>query len=188
MKKVVWGVTGGGDKLAETIQVMIDLKKLYASKVDIKVYLSKAGEQVVRSYRLANYLKANFGSILVEINSNSPFLSGALELGEFEFLLIAPASSNTVAKISTGIADTLLSNSAIMALKSFIPVYILPTDYREGLTVTKLPDGRELKLRIRKEDAANVKKLARMDDMHIIVRTEDIHQVFKKYFKLGKDN
>lgn len=182
-RKVAWGVTGGGDRLAETIHVMIDLKKQYESKVDIRVYLSKAGDQIVKYYRLADDLKSNFGNISVEINSNSPFLAGALELGEFEFLLIAPASSNTVAKISAGIADTLLSNSAIMALKAFTPVYILPTDYMKGMTVTKLPDGRNLKLRIRKEDAANVKKLSRMEDVHILERTEDFHQVFKKYFK-----
>lgn len=186
-RRVAWGITGGGDRLAETIHVMTELKKQYEGEVDIRVYLSKAGDQIVRYYRLADDLRSNFSNILVEINSNSPFLAGALQLGEFEFLLIAPASSNTVAKLTTGTADTLLSNSAIMALKAFIPVYLLPTDYREGKIVTKLPDGRNLKLRIRKEDAANVKKLARMEDVHILEKTEEILQVFTKHFKIEKE-
>lgn len=187
-RRVAWGITGAGDRLAETILVMTELKKQYEGEVDIRVYLSKAGDQIVRYYRLVDDLRLNFGDISVEINPNSPFLAGALQLGEFEFLLIAPATSNTIAKLATGISDTLLSNSAIMALKAFIPVYVLPTDYREGLTVTKLPDGRDLKLRIRKEDAANVKKLARMEDIHVLEKTEDIHQVFTKHFNQKRIN
>jgi len=122
---------------------------------------------------------------LVENNSNSPFLVGALQQGKFEFLLIAPATSNTVAKIAVGIADTLLCNAAIQALKAFVPVYIMPTDYREGVVTTRLPDGHEMKLRIRKEDADNSRKLASMEGIVVLQKTEDIFKVFKKYFGLG---
>ncbi|HII86065.1 TPA: archaeoflavoprotein AfpA, partial [Candidatus Bathyarchaeota archaeon] len=45
-----------------------------------------------------------------------------------DLLLIAPATSNTVAKITNGIGDTMLTNAAIMSLKAFVPVYIVPTD------------------------------------------------------------
>ena len=183
-KKVAWGITGSGDRLVETVEVMKEIKERYQNDVDIRVYLSKAGDQVVKYYRLGNDLKENFERIRVEINSNSPFLAGQLQLGKFEFLLIAPATSNTVAKISMGIADSLLCNAAIMGLKAFVPFYIMPSDYEEGMIVTKLPDGRDMKLRIRKEDVEHVKKLAGMDDVFILEKPEDIHQVFKKHFKL----
>jgi flavoprotein len=98
-------------------------------------------------------------------------------------LLIAPATGNTVAKIATGIADTLLTNSAIMALKAFVPVYIMPCDYKEGVTVTRIPDGGEMKIRVRKEDVENVKTIATMDGIHILERPEEIKGVFQKYFK-----
>jgi len=106
-----------------------------------------------------------------------------LQTGKFEFLLIAPATSNTVAKISMGIADSLLCNAAIMGLKAFVPAYIMPSDYREGIIVTKLPNGRDLKLKIRKEDVEHVKKLADMDDVFILEKPEEIYQVFQKHFK-----
>jgi archaeoflavoprotein AfpA len=183
-RKVAWGITGSGDRLVETVEIMKGIKKQYQSEVDIRVYLSKAGDQVVKYYRLVDDLKENFERIYVEINPNSPFLAGQLQLGKFEFLLIAPATSNTVAKISMGIADSLLSNAAIMGLKAFVPFYIMPSDYEEGMIVTKLPDGRDMKLRIRKEDVEHVKKLACMDDVFILEKPEDIHQVFKKHFKL----
>ena len=182
-KKVAWGITGSGDRLVETVEIMKEIKKQYENERDIIVYLSKAGDQVVKYYRLVNDLKLNFGKVWTEINVNSPFLAGQLQLGRFEFLLIAPATSNTVAKISMAIADSLLSNAAIMGLKAFVPVYIMPSDYREGIIVTKLPSGRSLNLRIRKEDVEHVKKLDGMDDVFILEKPEEIYQVFKKHFK-----
>ncbi|MCK4482272.1 archaeoflavoprotein AfpA [Candidatus Bathyarchaeota archaeon] len=184
-RKVAWGITGSGDRLVETVEVMKEIKDQYQDEVDIRVYLSKAGDQIVKYYKLVNDLKESFVRILVEINPNSPFLAGQLQTGKFEFLLIAPATSNTVAKISMGIADTLLSNAAVMGLKAFVPLYIMPSDYKEGLIVTKLPNGRDLKLRIRKEDVEHVKRLAGMDDVFILEKIEEIYQVFKKHFKPG---
>lgn len=183
-KRVAWGITGSGDRLQETVEVMKEVKGRYGDDVDLGVYLSKSGEQVVKYYKLAYELENNFDRVWVEINPNSPFRAGLLQLGKFEFLLIAPATSNTVAKISMGISDSLLSNAAIMALKAFIPVYILPSDYKEGVTTTKLPDGRDLKLRIRKEDVEHVDKLAKMEDVFILEKPEDILEAFNKHFAL----
>ncbi len=182
-RKVAWGITGSGDRLVETVEIMKEIRKQYRDDVEVRVYLSKAGDRVVKWYKLANDLRESFGRIWVEINSNSPFLAGQLQTGKFEFLLIAPATSNTVAKIAMGIADSLLCNAAIMGLKAFVPVYIMPSDYEEGIIVTKLPNGRDLKLRIRKEDVEHVKKLAGMDDVFVLERPEEVYQVFKKHFK-----
>jgi archaeoflavoprotein AfpA len=182
-KRVAWGITGSGDRLVETIEIMKKIKEQYKNDVNIIVYLSKAGDQVVKYYRQADYLKENFDKIRVEIDANTPFLAGQLQMGKFEFLLIAPATSNTVAKISTGMADTLLCNAAIMGLKGFVPVYIMPSDYKEGIVVTKLPNGRDFRLRIRKEDVEHVKKLAAMEDVFIVEKPGKIRQVFKKHFK-----
>jgi len=185
-KRVAWGITGSGDRLTETIEVMKDVRKQYQNVVEIFVYLSKAGDQVIKWYRLGDELKENFSKIFVEINANSPFLAGQLQTGKFEFFLIAPATSNTVAKISTGIADSLISNAAIMALKAFIPVYIMPSDYEEGIITTKIPGGKDLKIRVRKEDVEHVKKLASMDGVLILEKPEQIYSVFQKHFKPTK--
>jgi archaeoflavoprotein AfpA len=181
-KKVAWGVTGSGEKLPETFTLLKELKETYENEIKIRVYLSKAGEQVTKWYRLYEPLKKSFDRVSVEFGPNSPFLAGELQLGKFEFLLIAPATSNTVAKIATGIGDTLLCNSAIMALKAFVPVYIMPSDLKEGNAVTKLPDGRNLNLRIRKEDAQNARKLDGMDGICTLNKPENIRDVFKKHF------
>ena len=182
-KRVAWGVTGSGDRMLEVFETMKQIKKQYQDDARITVYLSKAGNQVVNFYGLGKDLKENFDKIRVEINSNMPTLAVQLHSGKIEFLLIAPATANTVAKIATGIADTLLCNATIMAQKSFIPVYILPCDYKEGVTATQLPDGSEMKIQVRKEDVERTKKLAAMDGVFILEKPEEIHHVFQKHFK-----
>jgi len=181
-RKVAWGITGGGDKIAEYIEVLKEIKKEYEKTVEIHVFLSKAAEIVLRYYKLEDDLKQSFAKISVELNSNAPFLAAWMQMRKYEFLLIAPATANTVAKIANGIADSLLSNAASMSLKAFVPVYVVPTDYRESIVYTKLPDGKEMKLRIRKEDAAPVKKLKRMEDVFVLENPQKIREVFKKWF------
>ncbi len=181
-RKVAWGITGGGDKIADFIDVMKEIRKEYESTVEIQIFLSKAADIVLKYYRLEADLRKNFAKVRVELNSNAPFLAAWMQMRKYEFLLIAPATSNTVAKIANSIGDTLLTNAAIMSLKAFVPVYIAPTDYKEGTVYTKLPNGKEMKLRVRKEEVEQVKKLERMEDVFVLKGPQKIRGVFKKWF------
>ena len=180
--KIAWGITGAGDKIAEFIEVMKQVKKEYEAIVDIHVFVSKAGETVLKFYNLEAKLIENFEKVYVEINSNAPFLAAWMQIRRYEFLLIAPATSNTVAKIANGIGDTMLTNAAVMSLKAFVPVYIVPTDYKEGAVYTKLPNGREMKIRVRKEEVEQVGKLRQMEDVHVIEGPEEIQGIFREVF------
>ena len=102
---------------------------------------------------------------------------------KYEFLLIAPGTSNTVAKLATGIGDTMLTNAAIMSLKAFVPVYIAPTDYEVGTVYTKLPNGKDMKLRVRKEEVEQVNKLRQMEDIHVLEGPPKIREPFQKHFR-----
>src|SRR5208283_3729465 len=182
-RKVAWGITGAGDKIAEILEVMKDLKKQSEDVGEIEVFISKAADTVLKFYRLEDELKRNFPKVQVELNSNSPFLAAWLQMRKYEFLLIAPATSNTVAKIVNGIGDTLITNSAIMSLKAFVPVYILPTDFKESIVYTKLPNGKEMKLRVRKEEADQVRKLESMEDVHVLENLPKMREVFLEWVK-----
>ncbi|MFB3765256.1 MAG: archaeoflavoprotein AfpA [Methanotrichaceae archaeon] len=181
-RKIAWGITGSGDRIVETVEMMKELQKQYEDIVDVRVYVSKAGDQVIKYYKLFNDLEKSFDKVWVEINANSPFLAGQLQVKRYELLLLAPTTSNTVAKISLGLADSLLSNAAIMAQKAFVPIYIMPCDYKEGTITTKLPDGSDMRLRIRKEDAENVMKLRRMEDVFVIETPQELPSIFEKHF------
>lgn len=184
--KVAWGITGSGDKITETVEEMRKIQKTFGDQLKIEVFLSKAGAQVIKYYRLGEKLEV-FPKVKEEKDSNTPFLAGRLQMGEFKFFLIAPATSNTVAKISVGIADTLISNAVLQAVKGFIPVYIMPVDYNEGTVTTIMPNGKPLKLRVRKEDAENVRKLETMEGIHPFEKTSDIINIFSEYFSPKKD-
>jgi len=181
-RRVAWGITGAGDKIAEYLDIMEQIKKQYASSVDIHVFVSQAGDTVLKFYNLETRLKQSFEKIHVEVNANAPFLAAWVQMGKYEFLLIAPATSNTVAKIANGIGDTMLTNAAIMGLKAFKTVYVAPTDYKEGECVTKLPNGKEMRLRVRKEEVAQVDKLRAMDDMQVLEGPEDVVALFRNRF------
>ena len=185
-RKVAWGITGAGDKIAEILEVMKDLKKQSEDVVEIEVYVSKAADTMLKFYQLDEELKKSFPKVQVELNSNSPFLAAWMQSGKYEFLLIAPASSNTVAKIVNGIGDTMITNSAIMSLKAFVPVYILPTDFKESIVYTKLPNGKEMKLRVRKEEADQVRKLENMEDVHVLENLQKMRETFLEWLKTIK--
>lgn len=169
--------------MVETLEMMKKIKREYEKLVDIDVYISRSGDQVIKYYGISNEIESNFNNIWVEINANSPFLAGQIQLGKYEFLLIAPSSANTVAKIALRMGDTLLANSAIMGQRADIPLYIMPSDYEEGVTITKLPDGKDLKLTLRKEDVENINKLAQMDNTYVLKEVEEIQELFDTYFK-----
>ncbi len=177
---VAWCITGAGDKIIETYEVMKDIKNIYDDKAVIKVFISKSGDQVAKYYGIYHDLETNFDQKWVEISANSPFLAGQVQLGKYDFLLIAPCTSNSVAKISLRIADTLITNAAIMAQKAGVPVYIMPTDFEEGLTETRLPNGKILTLEIRKEDVEHVKRLSKMKNTHVFKDPEYIYKIFER--------
>lgn len=180
-RRVAWGITGSGEKIEETVEIMEEMKEKYRKEFDIRVYVSKAGDQVLKYYNLSNTLETMFDKTWTEINANAPFLAGQIQMGNFEFLLLAPATSNTVAKISLRIADTLLTNAAIMGQKTSTPIYVMPTDFREGITTTKLPNGRDLELKITREDARHVKNLQDMENTFVFEHPSEISAIFEKY-------
>lgn len=181
--KVAWGITGAGDKIGEIVQVMKDLKQQAEGKVEFDVYISKMGEVMLKFYRLDEEIKKTFPKVWVEANANSPFLAGIVQTGKYEFLLIMPASSNTVAKIVNSISDSLLTNAALMALKAYVPVWIMPVDYKEAVIYTKLPNGKDMKLRVRKEEAAQVRILEKMEDVHVFENPQKLKEGFLEWLK-----
>jgi dihydromethanopterin reductase (acceptor) len=147
--QVAWVITGAGHFLEETFNVMYQLTK--NNKIKVTTILSPAGEQVVRMYGLWNKLNlisnGNYlEEILVEKIKDPGFSnSGRFIFGIYELLIVSPATGNTVAKIAYGIADTYATNAVAQAQKADIPVYVIPTDQKEGYVTTTLPNRIERK-------------------------------------------
>jgi len=184
--KVAWGITGSGDYMHEIVKTMKEIAER-DSEVKIYIFLSKAADKVVKWYALFKDLRSISDKIYTEVDSNTtePFyyIPGALQIGKFDFFIVCPATGNTVAKIVSGIADTLITNSVAQAAKANTPIYILPVDHVEGKQVTTLPSGKKLDLEMREVDLENTSKLSKMRGVHVFFSPMEIEKIFKEYSK-----
>lgn len=131
---IAWAITGAGHFLKESFQAFKEIKASKSRNIKITIFLSKAGEEVVRTYGLYGELhKIAPGGYLEEVflqtehGASSP-KAGRLGLKKYDALIVAPATSNTTAKIVHGIADTLVTNAVAQAVKGGVKVYVLPVD------------------------------------------------------------
>jgi archaeoflavoprotein AfpA len=182
--RIAWGITGCGDYLKESLGIMKELTLEH--DLDVRVFLSQAGEMVVKWYKLFSELKTSFPKTYSEKSPNVPFLVGDLQLGKYDFLIITPSTSNTVAKIASGISDTLLSNAAAQAMKAKVPVYIFPADQKKGDIVTDLPGGKKLTLTMRDVDLDAVDKLRKMKGITVLRNPDEIRDIVKKHIENKK--
>ena len=138
---IAWGVTGAGHFLKESYAVMAGLRR---DGHDVTSFVSRAGEEVSRMYGLFDDLKlVSDGSYLNEVYLDSAQGSSFPKIGRFnlkryDLFVLTPATSNTVAKIVCGIADTLVTNCAAQAMKSGVPCYVVPVDLEHDV-VSEMP-------------------------------------------------
>lgn len=176
--KLAWGITGAGDLMPETFGIMKDLKKNNA--IEITAFLSLAAVKVVKVYRLWDTLPTIADKILLEKDSNTPFIVGSLQTGRFDALLVAPTTGNSVAKIVHGVSDSLVTNAVSMTNRTKIHSFILPVEKEGNEVRTTLPDGSILELLTRDLDAENTAKLGRMKGITVLDSPEDIHSIIGK--------
>lgn len=141
--KLAWCITGAGHLLRESFEVFEELKE---RKKELKItsFVSRAAEEVIKMYGLQNDLaRISNGRYLEECffenNQGASFpKAGRFLLKKYDALVVSPATSNTIAKLAYGIADTLVTNAVSMAIKGNVPVYIVPVDI-EGHIESKMP-------------------------------------------------
>ncbi len=183
MKRILWGITGSGDLLDETLNAMTTLNETEGFKVS--VVLSKAAEQVWRRYGLWDELSLRFKKVTRETNSNVPFVAGALQIGHYDIFVVAPLTANSTAKIAYGIADTLITNAVAQTLKGSTPVVLFPVDQKHGQVETKAPDGTAFTIRTRQIDIENAEKLRNMQGITVVSSPGEIPEVVKQILEIS---
>ena len=176
-KNVLWGITGSGDFIEDIVSMMKDVNSIPG--VEVRVVTSKAARRVLGLYGVWDSVENGFPSVRPELDSNDPIVVGELQTGRYDVFLVCPATANTTAKISLGIADTVISNAAAMAMKADIPVYIFPVDQKRGTLVTEIPGGGELTITVRDLDVENVERIRAMDGITVLSRPRDFIELAK---------
>lgn len=152
-KKIAWCITGGEYFLKEVLEF---IKTLGPSH--IKLFISNAGLEVIDFFGYRGLIDMPF------IKENS--YSGLEILGvlnhNIKKVVVAPCTSNTVAKIVNGIADSMCSTLVSQAQKSGKEVFVLPTDVNDEM-VFRTKSGKSYKIKRRKIDKENLCKLEKME-------------------------
>jgi archaeoflavoprotein AfpA len=177
--KVAWAITGAGDYLAESFAVMKQAVEQF--DLQLMIFLSKAGLQVVKWYKLVTELETLDSKYRVEKNANTPFLVGPLQRHKYHIIVAMPLTANSAAKLAHGIADTLITNAIAQAQKTGVPIYLYPVDQKPGSVTTILPSGEELVLTNRQVDLDNVAKLQAMKGFHVLEHPKEFLTVLKTF-------
>ena len=172
MIKILWGITGSGDRIKDILEVMMQLQSEGHAK--ITVIISKAGEQVLRLYKLWEYLHKEFEKVTVETNANVPFVAGPLQVGKYDIFIVAPLTANSTAKIARGIADTLITNAVAQTLKGETKVILFPVDQTTEDIETIAPDGAKYVIRARQIDLENTDVLRKMSGVIVVSEPDEI--------------
>jgi hypothetical protein len=112
-----WALTGSGHFFKECLRMAGDLD-------DVDLFVSKAAGEVVRMYRQEFKLPANARIFRDTTASAAPV--GLFYYGVYHTLILAPATSNTVAKCVFGISvrsspTSLLKRENAASRRSFLP-------------------------------------------------------------------
>ena len=177
--KIVWGITGAGDLISEIFEVMEEVSN--TKGLEISAVLSKAAVTVLRWYKLQDKLDIIAKKVYVEKDANTPFVVGPLQVGQYDGLLVAPLTANSVAKIVNGIADTLITNAISQTNKTNMDIYLLPVDQKKGTTTTILPGNEKLELTIRDIDVDNTDRLKKMEGIIVLEKPQEIKKVVTSY-------
>ncbi len=161
-RRFAWCITGSGHFLEESLALAAKLPQL-------DLFLSDAAEEVLPIYKIKlDELRPRFapGFRLLRDKTASAVPVGMLYDELYHTVVVAPATSNTVAKCVVGISDTLPTNMFAQAGKLGIPGIVFACD-TEPVVVTKAPQE-WVTLRPRRLELGNVQRLREIEHCQVV--------------------
>ena len=152
-----WALTGSGHFLDETVALFRGLENL-------DVFLSRAAVEVLRMYKRKIEISDSSRIFYDKTASAAPV--GAFYYGVYHTVIVAPATSNAVAKFVYGISDDLVSNVFAHAGKTRVPTIVFACDTAPEL-LTMAPKG-PVKVFPRTIDLENRERLGIFEGVTVI--------------------
>lgn len=146
--RLAWALTGSGHFFPECLELMHEFPLL-------DVFMSDAAEEVLRMYKLK--LDLPEGARVRRDRTASAAPVGSFYTGDYHTLVVAPGTSNSVAKFVTGISDNLVTNVFAQAGKCRVPIIVFACD--TGPELDSMAPGGMVKVYPRRIDLENVEKL-----------------------------
>lgn len=158
-----WVLTGSGHFFTESFGLIHDLEHC-------DIFVTRAANEVLRMYKL----KLDFPDTMRVLHDKtaSSVPVGAFYHGVYHTVVIAPATSNTVAKCVLGISDTIATNVYAQAGKCRVPSIVFACDTAPELE-TMAPDGM-VKVYPRKIDLQHTETLKSFERTTVVESLADL--------------
>lgn len=162
-------MTGSGHGLHEALALAARLPQ-------VDLMLSAAGEEVLAIYGITlASLRERFRVFRDKTASSVPV--GRLYTGVYHTVVIAPATSNTVAKCALGLSDTLPTNLHAQAGKLGIETLVFACD-TEPVVVTRAPHDWVM-LRPRRVELDHVERLRGLEFTRVVASPAELERALE---------
>ncbi|MCH9807894.1 MAG: flavoprotein [Alphaproteobacteria bacterium] len=165
-----WTLTGSGHFFKESIALMRELKPL-------DIFLSAAAEEVLNMYKQA-LAELPEGTRIFKDRTASAVPVGGFYHGVYHTHIMAPATSNTIAKCVCGISDNLATNVYAQAGKCRVPSIVFACDTKPE-DITEAPRQNMVPVFPRRIDLENTEKLKSFEYTTVVESIEELKQALE---------
>jgi flavoprotein len=158
-----WALTGSGHFFKECLAMIGQLEH-------VDLFVSRAAAEVVRMYKQDLRLPRS-ARIFRDTTASAPPV-GSFYYGVYHTLVVAPATSNTVAKCVFGISDSLVTNVFAQAGKCRVPAIVFACDTAPELE-TEAPKGM-VRVFPRRIDLENTDRLRSFESTEVVESLEEL--------------
>jgi dihydromethanopterin reductase (acceptor) len=164
-----WALTGSGHFFKECLAMIGQLE-------DVDLFVSRAASEVVRMYKQDLVLPKS-ARVFRDTTASSPPV-GNFYYGVYHTLVLAPATSNTVAKCVYGISDNLATNVFAQAGKCRVRAIVFACDTAPELE-TEAPKGTVM-VYPRRIDLENTNRLKSFDETDVVESLTELEQALAR--------
>jgi len=171
--RLAWAITGSGHYIEECLDFLLTLD-------DVDLYLSQAGEEVLLMYGISLDDVRKKMPVYRDKTASAPPV-GHFYKGYYHTFVMAPTTSNTVAKCVLGIADSLVTNLYSQAGKCRVPSIVYPCDIAPEMETTA-PNGKVM-VYPRKIDLEGTAKLRTFEYTSVVESVDELIFTVKERLK-----
>ena len=164
-----WALTGSGHFFKECLDMIGGLEH-------VDLFVTRAADEVVRMYKQELALPKSARVFRDTTASAAPV--GYFYYGVYHTLVLAPATSNTVAKCVFGISDTLATNVFAQAGKCRVPAIVFACDTAPELE-TEAPKGM-VKVYPRRIDLENTERIKSFDATQVVETLAELDEAIDR--------
>ncbi len=173
-QRLAWAITGSGHYLRESLALLKTLQ-------EVDVFLSRAAAEIIQQYGFQAQLITTGHRVYQDKTASSVPVELFYE-GKYHTLVIAPATSNTIAKMAYGFSDSLVTNLYAQAGKTRVSSIVFACDTAPELE-SEAPRDNLVKVYPRAIDLENVNKLKAFEATTVVADIQALEEAIKARIK-----